>query len=342
MNIQNCKKHIFLLLLLLSPYWLAAQDIHFSQFTNSPLNLNPAQTGFFRGQYRLVLNHRNQWASVTKPYSTFSGSFDMQLLKRKFRQDVIGIGVVFNSDKAGDAGMGTTQGSLSLSYTKSLNRRNSHFLSFGIQGGGAQHKFDYSQLNFDNQYNGDYYDPSLYNGENFSKDSYFYMDISTGINWFLQLQDQLIFNAGISAFHLNQPNLSFFNNNDVVLKTRFAFYANSSIGLSINTDILPSVLIMKQGPYTELCFGADFKFINNNSSYFYSAINVGAFLRNQDAFIVKAGLEQRKWTIGLSYDFNFSDLTPASKYLGGYEIAIIYIINQTRHKKTKNIPCPIF
>jgi len=331
-----------LFLVMLFPLGLAGQDIHFSQFVNSPLNLNPAQTGFFRGSHRFVLNHRNQWASVTKPYSTFSGSFDMQLLKRKFKQDIIGIGIVFNSDRAGDAAMGTTQANISLSYTKGLNRRNSHFISIGLQGGGAQHKFDYTQLNFDNQYNGDFYDASLNNGENFNKESYSYFDISTGLHWFFQLQEQLIFNAGISAFHLNQPKLSFFDNGGVNLNTRFVFYANSSIGLGINTDLLPSLLLMKQGAFNEVCFGADFRFINNNSPYFYSAIIVGAFLRNQDAFILKLGLDQRKWSFGLSYDFNFSDLSPASKYLGGYEISIIYIVNQLRKKKIKEIPCPIF
>ncbi|MFZ4399447.1 MAG: PorP/SprF family type IX secretion system membrane protein [Bacteroidales bacterium] len=342
MNIQYCKKFLLILLVLLSPFWLSGQDLHFSQYLNSPLNLNPAQTGFFQGSHRFILNHRNQWTSVTKPYSTFSGSFDMQLIKRKFKQDFVGIGLVFNSDRAGDADMGTTQAAISLSYTKSLNRRNSHFVSWGIQVGGAQHKFDYTQLYFDNQYNGDFFDPSLFNGENFSKDSYFYIDISSGVHWFLQLQDQLIFNAGISAFHLNQPQLSFFDNNSAKLNSRFVLYANSSIGIGVNTDIQPSVLIMRQGPYTEVCFGTDFKFVNNNSPYFYSAINAGIFLRNQDAIILKLGLDQRKWNFGLSYDFNFSDLSPASKYLGGYELSVIYIVNQKHKKKIKEIPCPIF
>lgn len=324
------------------PSLLTGQDIHFSQYMNSPLNLNPAQTGFFRGSSRFVLNHRNQWASVTIPYSTFSGSFDMQLLKRKFKQDIIGLGIVFSNDKAGDAAMGTTQGSLSLSYTKGLNRRNSHFLSVGIQGGAAQHRVDYTKLSFDNQYNGDHYDPSLYNGENFSKSNFFYFDISSGVHWYLQLQDQLIFNAGFSAFHLNQPQLSFFNNSDVILYTRYVFYGNAAIGLGVNTDMIPSLLIMKQGPYTEFCIGTDFKFISNSNLYYYSAITTGIFLRNKDAVIIKAGLEQQKWTFGISYDFNFSDLTPASKYLGGYEISISYIVNQTRPKKAKDIPCPIF
>ena len=339
---MNTEKTLYLLLLLCLPFIGVGQDIHFSQFNNSPLNLNPAQTGFFRGSHRFVLNHRNQWASVTTPYSTFSGSLDMQLLKRKFKQDIIGIGIVFNNDKAGDADMGTTAGSLSLSYTKGLNRRNSHFISIGLQAGGAQHKIDFTKLYFDNQYDGDQFDPTIENGENFSRNNYSYIDVSAGIHWFLQMEDQLIFNAGFSAFHLNQPKLSYFDNEDVYLNTRFVVYTNASIGLSKNSDMIPSLLIMKQGVYNQIIVGSDFKFTLNNSPYFYSTISVGGYIRNKDAFIAKVGLDQRRWNFGLSYDFNFSDLHPASRYLGGYEISITYIINQVRQKKVKEVPCPIF
>lgn len=318
------------------------QDIHFSQFNNSPLNLNPAQTGFFRGSHRFILNHRNQWASVTTPYKTFSGSFDMQLLKRKFKQDIIGIGVVFNNDIAGDADMGTLAGNLSLSYTKALNKRNSHFISIGLQSGGAQHKIDFTKLYFDNQYDGDQFNSTLVNGENFNRSSYSYLDVSAGIHWFLQKEDQLIFNGGISAFHLNQPKLSFFDNQDVYMHSRFVVYGNVSIGLSKSADMIPSLLFMQQGVYNEIVIGSDFKFTLNNSPYFYSTFSIGAYLRNKDALILKLGLDQRRWNFGLSYDFNYSDLHQASKYMGGYEVSITYILNQIHQKKIKEVPCPIF
>ena len=40
-----------------------AQDLHFSQFMNSPLTTNPANTGFIPGgDYRIGINYRNQWS----------------------------------------------------------------------------------------------------------------------------------------------------------------------------------------------------------------------------------------------------------------------------------------
>ena len=59
-------------LLLTAPAF--GQDLHFSQFFNSPLTTNPANTGFIPdGDYRIGMNYRNQWSSVMQvPYKTAS------------------------------------------------------------------------------------------------------------------------------------------------------------------------------------------------------------------------------------------------------------------------------
>ncbi len=60
---------------------LNSQDIHFSQFYMSPLNLNPAMTGVMNGNIRLTGNYRNQWASVLrdKSFRTYSVSYDQRV-----------------------------------------------------------------------------------------------------------------------------------------------------------------------------------------------------------------------------------------------------------------------
>jgi len=44
-----------------------AQDIHFSQFFETPLLRNPALAGIFTGDVRIQAVYRTQWASVTVP-----------------------------------------------------------------------------------------------------------------------------------------------------------------------------------------------------------------------------------------------------------------------------------
>ena len=54
------------------------QDLHFSQFMNSPLTTNPANTGFIPGgDYRVGINYRNQCSSIMAiPYKTMSAFGD--------------------------------------------------------------------------------------------------------------------------------------------------------------------------------------------------------------------------------------------------------------------------
>ena len=72
------KPLLITLLALLVSLNINAQDIHFSQFYASPLNLNPAMTGVMNCTDRLTLSYRNQWASVLKSnaFNTFTASYD--------------------------------------------------------------------------------------------------------------------------------------------------------------------------------------------------------------------------------------------------------------------------
>ena len=68
-------KKILLLLLMFAETigYGYAQDLHFSQYFNSPLLVNPANTGFNPDyDFRVGGNYRNQWANVGNPYKTMS------------------------------------------------------------------------------------------------------------------------------------------------------------------------------------------------------------------------------------------------------------------------------
>ncbi|MBL0100734.1 MAG: type IX secretion system membrane protein PorP/SprF [Saprospiraceae bacterium] len=73
---------IGILIFVLSSVSLSAQDIHFTQFYMSPLNLNPALTGVMNCKTRMVANYRNQWAAVlaANAYNTYSVSYDQKYL----------------------------------------------------------------------------------------------------------------------------------------------------------------------------------------------------------------------------------------------------------------------
>ncbi len=88
------------LLAFLIPSFSRGQDIHFSQFFETPLLRNPSLAGIFNGDVRVQGVYRNQWGSVTVPYQT--GSFNVEY-KQPIGQgdDFITTGMQLVYDKAG-------------------------------------------------------------------------------------------------------------------------------------------------------------------------------------------------------------------------------------------------
>ncbi|RMG95844.1 MAG: type IX secretion system membrane protein PorP/SprF, partial [Chloroflexi bacterium] len=132
-GLQNTKQFILIACLTITMLTVKGQDIHFSQFYFSPLTLNPALTGLSEGDYRIAGIYRNQWASVTTPYVTYSVSYDMRLLKEKLGNDLFGVGGMMFNDKSGDGHLTNLTLMASAAYHKLLGEK--HYLALGVQGG---------------------------------------------------------------------------------------------------------------------------------------------------------------------------------------------------------------
>ncbi|MBK9479474.1 MAG: PorP/SprF family type IX secretion system membrane protein [Bacteroidetes bacterium] len=165
------KKSLQVIVLCLVVLHSQAQDQHFSQFFNSPQNLNPALSGVFNGDLRIAANHKNQWRTLPVPYRTYSISADGKL-PLGLKNDYVCAGILFNNDKSGDGSFITNQAGISLAYLKKLNKDSSSFLSFGIQPSLISRSINLSKLSFDNQFSDGAYNSAITNGENFSRTNF--------------------------------------------------------------------------------------------------------------------------------------------------------------------------
>ena len=311
-----------------------SQDIHFSQFNNSPINLNPGLMGQFDGDYRFVGNQRTQWRSVTTPYSTFGVSADANGI---FNTDNIGAAVSLYNDVAGDSEFGTLQLGIGGSY-KIFIKDSSQSVNIGLQPTFTQRSINYDQLTFDNQYNGSSYDPNLGNGEEFQNNGRTYLNIHTGLSWNRVFEQRKSVTAGLALHNINSPKQTFFSDNSIQLKQRLSLHANGLIQVSDKIDALPSVLVMMQHKYREIIFGGSGKYHLNHPDY--TALYAGIWYRNKDAAYLSAGLDWTDFHFGISYDFNMSSLRPASHNKGGFEFAVIYILRRFKPEIKRYITCP--
>ena len=327
--------------LLLTSCVCFGQDMHFSQFQYSPLNLNASNTGRFNGDHRFAASHRNQWSAVSQPYQTFTISYDrpVKLSGNAFPHHHAGI--VINSDKAGDGDFGTLQALLSYSYLIAIGKDSLHFLSAGVQAGIVQRSVNFSSLTFDSQFDGDVFNPSGFSGESPSQNSFAYADVNVGLNW-SSLFDSGVLEGGISLQHINKPNQTFYDGDKLPLPMRWQINLSPVFKAGESVTLLPAVLFMQQSKFSELMGGLEAKLNLKKTSTRKLAFGLGAYARLKDALIPAVALYYNNLRVGLSYDINTSALTRASNGRGGTEISAQYILKKIRTKLNRNVCCPVY
>lgn len=316
---------------------IQAQDIHFSQFYNSPLNLNPALAGNFDGNYRFAGNYRNQWNAVTIPFATFSMSAD---IKNVLGKKNVGAGVVFNNDNTGDSKFRTTilnvVGSYAIPFKKDSNQK----FTIGFQTGFTNKTLSYDELRFDAQYNGISYDDGLPNRESFNASSQNFFNLHAGITYDNQIEERKNLRIGASLFNITKPKESYFNNQAIRVDRRFSGFASYQFPVHEKIDVIPAMFYMQQGKYFEYIVGARGKYILTEAVGARQSAYLGLFFRTKDAGFITAEYDYNNWHFGLSYDINLSTLKQASNGRGGIELSAIYILKLFKPNRYKHIICP--
>ncbi len=312
-----------------------AQDIHFSQYAETPSIINPALAGVTYNT-RVIANYKTQWSNVASKYETFAFSFEQTIKHKKLKGNYFAVAAYLFKDMAGDAKLSTLNPNLGISYLQKVSKKMK--LSGGLQTGFFYRTIDASNLRYDRQFDGYTYNSTLSSGEQPLKSGITSFDLGGGINLnyiqsdkFLSAKNAAKFDIGISAYHYRIGKNSFLNSNDK-LQTRMCAYFNGDFNIpnSVNA-IMPSFLYMRQGPSSEFIAGALFKFILGDPSTYTSlkkprALSIGGYYRYKDAIIPSILFQYNKYAIGISYDINVSALTPASNRNGGLEIMLRYSV----------------
>ena len=314
---------------------LKAQDVHFSQYSETPSSINPALIGV-KYETRATLNYKNQWSSIGNKYETMAFSFEQTIKHKKLKNNYLAVAVNIFKDVAGDAQLKSLNPNLGISFLQKINKN--MMLSSGIQSGFFYKTIDVSSLHWGEQWNGYSYDSNLPSGEKTPRSSVTSFDIGGGLNLnyvqsegFISSKDAARFDLGFSLFHFSLTNNSFISNSEK-LNTKFCTYFNGEFSIPNSRNaIMPSFLYMRQGPNSEFITGALFKFILGDPSTYTAnkkpfSISVGGYYRFKDAIVPSVLFQLDKYAVGVSYDINISALTPASNRLGGIELMLKYNI----------------
>lgn len=311
-----------------------SQDVHFSQFAETPSIINPALAGTTYNT-RVGVNFKDQWSSVASRFRTFGLSFEQTIKHKKLKDNYFAVAFNVFRDEAGDARLRVLNPNLGVAYLQKINKN--MLLSGGLQGGFNYKTIDLSSLRWGAQYDGYSYNEALPTGEpETPRSSITSFDMGGGVNLnyvrnekYLTASNRIKFDAGFAAYHYQLGRSSFITSTER-LNTRFDVYFNGdfSIPNSMNA-IMPSILYMQQGGQAELIAGALFKFILGDPSTYTSlkkprSLAIGGYYRVADAIIPTMLVQLNQYAIGLAYDINISSLTPASNRRGGLELMARY------------------
>lgn len=320
-----------------------SQDLHFSQFMNSPLLTNPANTGFIPdGDYRLGANFRNQWSSVTAfPYKTMSAFGDMQTGSSE-STGWLGLGGVILRDVAGTGVLTSTKIYGSVAYHQMINAGS--LVSLGFNVGWANKRINTSALTFPSQWNGKFFDVGqVGTAPKLGANSISYLDMQVGMNYAYFPTDKIYLNAGFSAMHVNRPRESFFTDSsaDNRIPARYTGFLNGSFMVNDRVIVNPNVYASLQANSYEIVGGLNVHY--NLSGDGEKVLIAGAYYRYKDAIIPMLGLGYKDMNFTFTYDVTMSDLKTYNNGRGGFELSIIKqgVVDRYRGNKRESM-CPSF
>lgn len=333
------------------------QDVHFSYYQFTPVDVNPANAGAFYGSYRINAIYSDKYASVTaRPYRNLDLNLDAPIIRGIRKQDWVGIGVgaikIPELNTSGYATQILTGIKVGLAYHLSLDKKQTSILTLGGQISSGSRSYDY--LNFDTRYeleNPKTQDPEL---NQISKDlgsstekyplTRGITDINVGV-LYNKRQKNSDLKLGVAIKNVNTGANSVFNkaNNGATNKysRNLGIHVHGAYDMALNDkiNITPGFLYYTYGKANAL---------NINTQAMYNLdpvkeikVGAGLGLRNFRSILTILGGEYKGIKVGFAFDIDITSLTPESNGVGGYELCVGYIGKIYKRPKVKEvILCP--
>ena len=307
------------------------QDISFSQFYSSPVQLNPALAGQIEECARFTLNYRNQWPSIPNAFQTYQVSYDQSISSTNSS-----FGLIVNSDRQGNNAYVVNQASGIFAYQFRATQKT--IVSAGLQATYFQNSLNTDKLVFADQINLNGTN-APYSSGSITNENISFVDFSGGMAFDY---DGRYF-GGLAVHHMTQPSNSFTPTGNSYLPMRITIHggANYRIDPAIHEnktkEFSPNFMYVKQGNFHQLNLGL----------YTHiKPLTFGMWFRhnfeNPDAAIILLGLQLDKVKLGYSYDYSLSSLSGNAG--GAHEISLSYrfCIYVEKSKKVRAIKCPEF
>lgn len=314
---------------------LKAQDIHFTQWWNAPLTVNPGLNGHQQGHLQINAGMRSQWRGVSGvPYQTqwLQGQIK-QWTKSKWSW-----GGGLGRDMAGDGNWRQLQGMINGARHWRLDSTQTTF-SLGGQIQMQQWSWDANQWQWGSQWNGVYYDPSLPSQEYQLQQKTGAFSFNSGAVWSQGWGKQWVSLLGFSAYHGVS---SAYDMNGTLQKipARKGMSLQLKYRLNVQWNFQLFSIKQRQSMQNEWMNLVYAERVLDQREWSFLSYRLGGGFRNHDAAMLFVGGRMGQHQMGLSYDWNLSSFSQATEYRGGWELHYSWLLNPLPMPKRVSAPCP--
>jgi type IX secretion system PorP/SprF family membrane protein len=339
------KKIFSIFSLIIASNIVLAQGLHFSQFFNNPVFLNPANTAQLASDdYRVGMVYRTQYTNIPVPYNTLGASGEFGLMRNNLETNWFGAGFAIWNDVSGDANLRLTKAQVTGAYHIITSEKSMWNLGVGIAN--VSRSVNISGLTFVSQWDEFSFNPDNPNGEKANAGKTNYVDIDFGGNYTYNNNDITSFKIGASVQHINTPKESFLGG-----KNRLGMRPVLSVEASFKTNdnflFQPSAYYTVQKKASELVVGTMTNINLSRGNGLYgkdkNELLTGFYYRTGDALIFCSGYKFNNTALMISYDHTISSLKNANRGFGAFEISLLYTGRYGNYNEARpTYGCPRF
>lgn len=303
------------------------QDMHMSMFYDSPITVNPSNTGMFNGYHRAHIHYRTQWNSMlSKPFVNTMASYEHPM-------EQFGVGGYIMNTRSGIGGMNYLNVMSSGAYEVAIDPNKEHHLTCGLQVGIIYKSIHADRYLYETQYNkqSGELDASMSSNESFNKNGIVMPDVNFGAMY----KENRFYNFinpyfGFTIYHLTQPKETFLGIKNRY-KMRLLMHTGTRYEVNRFFTLAAHGLFMRQTNNNEFNANviAGYKFKKTGQDVY-----LGLGYRSNDALMIHVGSSFKEYLIRFCYDINVSPLKSATGGYGAFEISISYALMKEKGNKS--------
>lgn len=335
--------------------FLRAQDAHFTQIQNLPLQINPAHTGLYSEyDYRVGADYRLQKTPSGSAYNTFVGWADVHM-QPLYNGGWFGVGLSATRDNTSGSILVLNRYVLSLAYHQVIGEN--VILSIGLAGAYVDRSLDHSKLIFGDQFDGTNFSQNVPTADVFFYPHSRFWTLEPAINLEYSFYDNSQLSVGFAMDNVNRPRTSFLYgdakkrselavNNQGLYTVPLRYHVNLNYKRQIAENMTWNIYtyFSYQNQARQNLIGTEISYDFISGMQKVLSISGGMMYRVNRSANMLLGLETKHIKLGISYDLSITRTAGFFDNYSSFEVACIFHSvfpksNRERNRLKRTVRC---